>query len=88
MSPLDDISTYQKIAQAAASRGNPIQGPGPGAQPMPQEQEAGINPEAIMQALQQIQPPLAPEQIKGVIQVFMQLTQGEEVGEQAPPMPM
>lgn len=91
MSPLDDISTYQKIAEAASARGNPLQGPGPAMQPPPPGPQGSVNPEAIMGALQQIQPPLAPEQIKGVIQVFMQLTAGEEQGEPMPqggPPPM
>lgn len=78
LSPLDDISTYQNIAQQAATR----PGPGMGAPP---PQAGGITPQAIMQALQAMQPPLAPPQMEGVMKIIMMITQGAEQGEMQPP---
>ena len=83
LSPLDDSNTYLKIAQAAASRGNPMQAP------PAQEQQPEIPPEAILQALSAVQPPLAPEQLQSIVRIFTQLMSAEDASEppETPEMP-
>lgn len=65
--------------------------PGPGPQGMAPPPPEGIPPQVILQALQTVQPPLAPEQMQAVAKIVILLTQKEdaqeppEPGEMAPP---
>jgi len=66
--------------------------PGPqGGMPPGAPHPEGIPPEMILQALQTVQPPLAPEQMQAVAKIVILLTQKEdaqeppEPGEMAPP---